>query len=221
MAAWQYVVLAGLGAFHGLNPGMGWLLALAGGVREGRRSAIAATLGPIALGHAASVFVIATLVVALMSVTTARLVATGGGVVLTAFGLWRLLAAGHHRWTRVRPAGRHVLAWSFLMSSAHGAGLILLPVIAAVPVTAAPHHGHGGVSVGERVPAVAGLLATAVHTAAMVAVAGVVALVAYELLELRAVRAVRVRARVDVAQVWAFALIGSGLATLVLTLWPP
>ena len=62
MAAWQYMVLAGLGAFHGLNPGMGWLLALAGGVRERRRTAIAATLGPIALGHAASVFVIATLV---------------------------------------------------------------------------------------------------------------------------------------------------------------
>ena len=72
MAAWQYVVLAGLGAFHGLNPGMGWLLALAGGVRERRRTAIAATLGPIALGHAASLFVIATLVVALMSVRPRR-----------------------------------------------------------------------------------------------------------------------------------------------------
>lgn len=218
MAAWQYVVLAGLGAFHGLNPGMGWLLALAGGVRERRRTAIAAALGPIAIGHAASLFVIATLVVALLSVTTARVVATGGGVVLTAFGLWRLLAAGHHRWTRIRPAGRHLLAWSFLMSSAHGAGLILLPVIAAVPAGAASHHGHGGVGAGERVPAVAGLLATAVHTAAMVAVAGLVALVAYELLELRAVRAVR--ARVDVEQVWAFALIGSGVATLAVTVWP-
>ena len=221
MAAWQYVVLAGLGAFHGLNPGMGWLLALAGGVRERRRTAIAATLGPIALGHAASVFVIATLVVALMSVTTARLVATGGGLVLTAFGLWRLLGAGHHRWTRLRPAGRHLLAWSFLMSSAHGAGLILLPVIAAVPVTAAAHHGHGGVGTGERVPAYAGLLATAVHTGAMVAVAGVVALVAYELLELRAVRAVRGRAGFDVERVWAFALIGSGVATLAFTFWTP
>ncbi len=217
MAAWQYVVLAGLGAFHGLNPGMGWLLALAGGVREGRRGAIAATLGPIALGHAASLFVIATLVVALLSVTTARLVATGGGIAVTAFGLWRLVRAGHHRWTRIRPAGRHVMAWSFLMSSAHGAGLVLLPVIAAVPVSAASHHGHDGFAAGERVPAVAGLLATAVHTAAMVAVAGAIALLAYELLGLRAVRA---GAHAGVEQVWAVALIGSGVATLAFTFWP-
>ena len=220
MAAWQYVVLAGLGAFHGLNPGMGWLLALAGGVLEGRRSAIAATLGPIALGHAASVFVIATLVVALLSVTTARLVTTGGGIVLTAFGIWRLLAAGHHRWNRLRPAGRHLLAWSFLMSSAHGAGLILLPVIAAAPAGAA-HPGHGAVHPDGRVPALAGLLATAVHTAAMVAAAGAVALIAYELFDLRTVRAARARLRVDVEQVWTFALIGSGAATLAFTFWAP
>ena len=217
MAAWQYVVLAGLGAFHGLNPGMGWLLALAGGVRERRRTAIAATLGPIALGHAASVFVIATLVVALMSVTTARLVATGGGLALTAVGVWRLRAAAHHHWTHLRPAGRHVLAWSFLMSSAHGAGLILLPVIAAVPVANASHHGHGVAGDGERATALTGLLATAVHTAAMVGVAGVVALVAYELLSIRGVRR---RARIDVERVWSFALIGSGLATLAFTFWP-
>ena len=220
MAAWQYVVLAGLGAFHGLNPGMGWLLALAGGVRERRRTAIAAALGPIALGHAASLFVIATLVVALMSVTTARLVATGGGIVLTVFGVWRLHAAGRHRWTHLRPAGRHVLAWSFLMSSAHGAGLILLPVIAAVPAATASHHGHAGLTDGGRVPAVAGLLATTVHTVAMVAVAGAVALLAYELLELRAVQTLRHRIRVDAEQVWAFALIGSGVATLAFTFWP-
>jgi hypothetical protein len=208
---WQYVVLAGLGAFHGLNPGMGWLLALAGGVRERRRGAIAAALGPIALGHAASLFVVATLVVALMSVTTARVVATCGGVALTAFGLWQLRAAGHRHWTRIRPAGRHLFAWSFLMASAHGAGLMLLPVIAAVPATAAAHHDHGAVHPGERVTALTGLLATTVHTVAMVAVAGAVALVAYEALG-------AVRVRFDVERVWAFALIGSGAATLALTL---
>ncbi|MFF5228063.1 hypothetical protein [Dactylosporangium sp. NPDC000521] len=209
MHPWQYVVLAGLGAFHGLNPGMGWLLALAGGVRERRRAAIAAALGPIALGHAASVFVIATLVAALMSVTGARLVATAGGVALTAFGVWRLVSRSHHR-AGPRPAD--LLTWSFLMSSAHGAGLVLLPLLAAVP--AAAHHGHA-VGAAGRTSAMTGILATTVHTAAMVAAAGLVALVAYEVLRLRPVR---VRARLDVDRVWAFALAGSGVATLALTL---
>ncbi|MET7419107.1 hypothetical protein [Dactylosporangium sp. NPDC005555] len=213
MQPWQYVVLAGFGAFHGLNPGMGWLLALAGGVRERRRSAIAATLGPIALGHAASVFAIATLVTVLMSVTTARLVTTAGGIVLAAAGIWRLWSPGHGR--RPGPRKTDLLAWSFVMSSAHGAGLVLLPLLAAVPVAAA-HHDHGGVGVGST-SAVTGILATAVHTGAMVAAAGVVALIAYEVLRLRPVR---IRARLDTDRVWAFALIGSGIATLAVTFWP-
>ena len=195
---------------------MGWLLASASGVRERRRLAIMATLGPIALGHAASVFTVATLVVVvLVSVTTAQIVAIGGGVLLTGFGICRLLAAEHRHWRRIRPRGRHVLVWSFLMSSVHGAGLVLLPVIVAVPVAATSHHhDHGGVMAGAQVSALTGLLATVVHTVAMVAVAGVLALVVYEVLKVRALRA---RAWLDLENVWTFALIGSGVATLALT----
>jgi hypothetical protein len=203
MHPWQYVVLAGFGALHGLNPGMGWLFALADGLRQRRRTAIASALGPIALGHAASVFVVATLVAALMSVTTARLVTTGGGILLTAFGVWRLLAGRH----RPAPRPTDLLTWSFLMSSAHGAGLVLLPLLAAAP--AAGHHGHG-VSGSGHTSAATGILATTVHTAAMVAAAGLVALLAYEVVRFRVLRLPGDRA-------WAFALIGSGAA---LAFWP-
>jgi hypothetical protein len=206
---WQYLALGGLGAFHGLNPGMGWLFAVAVGLQERSRAALLAALPPIAAGHALSVLIVAVLATVVRSVVTTQVIAVVGGLLLVGFGLWRALSTRHLRWAGMRLSSAQLVAWSFLMSSVSGAGLMLLPVLIADPPAAA----HHAVTTGAvAVPWWQGLAATAVHTAAMVAVAGALALLVYEVLGLRILRT----AWINLDRVWAFVLIGSGLATVAL-----
>ncbi|WP_327007811.1 hypothetical protein OHA72_11345 [Dactylosporangium sp. NBC_01737] len=201
-------LLAAMGAFHGLNPGMGWLLAVANGVQERSRAAVLRALAPVAAGHAASIFVVAGLVSALQSVVATRFVAIGGGVVLVGFGLWRAVSRRHVGAPGLHLSAAQLAGWSFLMSSVHGAGLMLVPVLVANPPAGVGHdHGAGGD------PLWMGFLATGVHTAAMVAVAGAIALLVYQTVGLRLERL----ARVDLDTVWAVALVGAGVATVALS----
>jgi hypothetical protein len=206
----QLLGLAGLGAFHGLNPGMGWLFAVAIGLQERSRAALLRALPPIAAGHAGSVLIVATLVTAFQSVLATRLVAIGGGLVLVGFGLWRALSTRHLRWAGMRLSAAQLAAWSFLMSSVHGAGLMLLPFL--VNGGPAMHGPHGTAAGGD--PLWNGLAAVGVHTVAMVAVAGAVAIVVYEVIGLRILRS----AWINLDRIWAFALIGAGVATTALAM---
>jgi hypothetical protein len=208
VTGWQLLALAGLGAFHGLNPGMGWLFAVAIGLQERSRAAVLRALPPIAAGHAASVLVVAGLVGVFRSVLTTRLVAIAGGLVLVGFGLWRALSQRHFRWAGMRLSAGQLTAWSFLMSSVHGAGLMLLPVLVAGPAPVTGHQHLAGAGAGLWT----GLAATTVHTVAMVAVAGAVALLVYQVVGLRILRT----AWVNLDQVWACALVAAGLATVVI-----
>lgn len=209
MTGWQWLALAGLGAFHGLNPGMGWLFAVAIGLQERSRSALLRALGPIALGHAASVLVIAGLVGVFESVLATRLVAIGGGVVLVGFGLWRALSKRHFRWAGMRLTPAQLTSWSFLMSSIHGAGLMLLPVLVAGPTPAGHSHLEtAGASLWT------GLGATLVHTVAMVAVAGTIALLVYEIVGLRILQS----AWINLDRIWAYALVVAGVATVAVAM---
>jgi hypothetical protein len=209
VTGWQWLALAGLGAFHGLNPGMGWLFAVAIGLQERSRSALLRALGPIALGHAASVLVIAGLVGVFESVLATRLVAIGGGVVLVGFGLWRALSKRHFRWAGMRLTPAQLTSWSFLMSSIHGAGLMLLPVLVAGPTPAGHSHMEAaGASLWT------GLGATLVHTVAMVAVAGTIALLVYEIVGLRILRS----AWINLDRIWAYALVVAGVATVAVAM---
>ncbi|MDX5461764.1 hypothetical protein [Micromonospora tulbaghiae] len=209
MTGATWAALAGLGAFHGLNPAMGWLFAVARGLQERRRAALMAALPPIAAGHLASVAVVAALVSATRSVTASTVVAVTGGVLLVGFGLWRLLSDRHFRWAGMRLSAAQLTAWSFLMSAAHGAGLMLLPVLLAEPAAAAgPHSGH---LAAAPAGALTGLLAAAVHTVAMLAVALVVALLVYEVLGVGVLR----RAWFNVDRLWAGVLVAAGVVTLI------
>jgi hypothetical protein len=199
--------LAAMGAFHGLNPGMGWLFAVAIGFQERSRTAVLRALAPIATGHAVSIFVVAGLVSALQSVIATRFVAIGGGIVLVGFGLWRALSQRHFRWAGMRLSAPQLAGWSFLMSSVHGAGLMLVPVLVAGAPATTPHH-HGAAM--ATAPLWTGFLATAVHTVAMVTVAGVVALLVFQVVGLRILRS----AWINLDKVWAFALVGAGIATV-------
>ncbi|WP_428965255.1 hypothetical protein [Micromonospora fluostatini] len=215
-AAWA--TLVALGAFHGLNPAMGWLFAVARGLQERSRAALLGSLPPVALGHLASVAVVAALVSATRSVTTSTVVTVVGGLLLVGFGLWRLLATRHFRWAGMRLSAAQLAGWSFLMSSAHGAGLMLLPVLLTDPVGGTGGHaGHpagqsAGGPVGDAaVGALPGLAAAGVHTVAMFGTALLVAVLVYEVLGVGVLR----RAWFNVDRLWAGVLVAAGLVTLL------
>jgi hypothetical protein len=200
----QWLAVAGLGVFHGLNPAMGWLFAVALGLQASaepgpRRSAALRALPPIAAGHLLSVGAVAAVFAVTASAVTSRAVTIGAGAVLVAMGLWRLLSTRHFRWVGMRLTPWELGTWSFLMSSVHGAGLMLVPVLAV--------HDHGPVpsSLGWAAAA------TALHTTTMLLAAGVVAVLVLKVLGLTVLR----RAWINVDRVWAIALIGAGATTIL------
>jgi hypothetical protein len=219
VSAGALATLLALGAFHGLNPAMGWMYAVARGLQERSRARLLAALPAIAAGHAASIGLAAIIIVVTGSIVTSRGVAIGGGVLLVGFGLWRLLSERHFRWAGVRLSLWQLAGWSFLTSSVHGAGLILVPIMTAG--MAAHHHApgghhHEGPSAGLSAGIGGALAASGVHTLAMLVVAGALAILAYEVVGLAIVR----RAWFNLDRVWASALICAGTAA-VLTAGPP
>jgi hypothetical protein len=218
---WPWLTLALLGAYHGVNPAMGWLFAVALGLQERSRSAVLRAFLPIALGHAASIAAVVALVSvaqALVDLTTLRLV---GAAALVLFGLYKLLAPmSHPRWVGMRVNFRDLTTWSFLMSTAHGAGLMLVPLLLRLPrgVAHAAHDmaGHAGhaahMQMAGAVAAPTGeLAAVALHTAAMFLVMAAVAVVVFEKVGLAVLR----RAWVNLDLVWAVALIASGALSFI------
>lgn len=213
-AGWVWLALAGLGAFHGLNPAMGWLFAVALGLQERRRSAVFKALPPIALGHALSVAIVIAAVAGARLELPLGAIRWGGGIVLMAFGAYRLWRGSRHpRWVGMRVGTRDLVLWSFLMSSAHGAGLMLVPVLLRLPGSA--HAGHGsplGAS-SAALPLGAAGVALGVHTAALLVVMTVVAAVIYETAGVDLLR----RGWINLDLIWSVALIGAGLLTVLFT----
>ena len=211
----QLVALLALGAFHGVNPGMGWLFAVALGLQQRSSNAVLGALPAIAVGHLGSVTAVAVVIALTESTFTSTAVTVTGGALLVGFGLWRLLSSRHFRWAGMRLSRAQLVAWSFLMSSVHGAGLMLLPVLAYGQngdTTHAGHTGHTGIASGAEAAAGDAVFAALVHTAAMLAVMGCVAMLVYRVFGLGFLR----RAWVNLDKVWAVALIGAGVATALI-----
>jgi hypothetical protein len=218
---WPWLALILLGAYHGLNPAMGWLFAVSLGLQEGRREAVFKAFWPIALGHAAAVtFVVAAVLVAQV-VLPLEVLRYLGATALILFGLYKLLVRKHPRWVGMRVGFKDLTVWSFIMASAHGAGLMLVPVLLELSGTmqemehrAHEAHEHWGHSVHLLLtnPAVlTDFAAVAVHTLAMFAVMAVVALVVYDRLGLMILK----RTWFNVDLLWAGALVGAGVITLI------
>ncbi|MEU3170042.1 hypothetical protein [Streptosporangium sp. NPDC006930] len=196
------IILAGLGAFHGLNPAMGWLFAVALGLQERSREGVLRALPPIVLGHAGSVLITLVLVSAARLAAPPKAVSYGVAAVVCGFGLWRLLRRRHPRWVGMKVTKWQLAGWSFLMATAHGAGLMVLPV-----TLHSGHGGHGGHE-GHDAAALASqsLLTTGVHTVSMLVTTTVLALVVYERLGVAVLR----KAWFNLDLAWAVALIGAG-----------
>jgi len=207
--AWGWGSLGLLGAYHGLNPAMGWLFAVALGMQRRDGRAVLAALPPIALGHAAAI----ALAVGVLGFGFASLPETPlrwlVAVSLAGFGAWKLLRPRHPRWVGMQVGFRDLVLWSFLMATAHGAGLMLLPIFLHGSATGSPgahEHGHGAWLATWP----AWVAAVGVHTLAMLAVSALIALVVYYRVGIAILRSTWL----DLDRVWALALIVAGAASL-------
>ena len=198
-----------LGAYHGLNPGMGWLFAVALGMQEQRSSAVARSLVPIAIGHALAIGIV--VLTATFLGMTLPLVAIRYTVaaVLVGLGIFCLMRHWHPRWIRMQVGFCDLTVWSFLMASAHGAGFMVVPVLLGSTTVEAQGRMAGHNHVSATTP-LAGMLATGVHTIAYLAVTGGVAWVVYRKLGLALLR----KAWINFDLVWASALVVTGVVTL-------
>jgi hypothetical protein len=201
-----------LGAYHGINPGMGWLFAVALGMQEHKGSAVVRSLVPIAIGHAAAIGSVV-LTAAFLGMTL-PLVAIRYSVaaILVGLGIHSLVRHQHPRWVRMQVGFRDLTVWSFLMASAHGAGLMVVPVLLGSNTLAAQGRiaGHKHMSAADS--PLAALLATGVHTIAYLAVTGLFAWLVYQKLGLALLR----KAWFNFDSVWAAALVATGLVTLLI-----
>ena len=143
---WPWAALLLLGAAHGINPGMGWLFAVALGMQRQERGAVWRALLPLAAGHLAAIAVVAVAVgVAGLAISLGWLRWVVAGLLLT-LGVWKLVRTSHPRYGGMAVGSLEVTVWSFLMASAHGAGLMVVPflmrVVRPAALGGAPHAGH-------------------------------------------------------------------------------
>jgi hypothetical protein len=206
-----WLALALLGAYHGLNPAMGWLFAVALGLQEGKRAAVLQALVPIALGHEASIALAVVLIrgAEVVAAPDLLMLRVAGAVLLVLFGAYKFLRPrSHPRWVGMRVTPPELALWSFLMSSAHGAGLMLFPVLLGLHADAHAHDLPGlALSAGSVVQDVAAVL---VHTAAMLLTMAAVALLVYDRLGVNVLR----RAWINLDLLWAVAFVAVGVTTL-------
>ena len=221
---WPWLALAAFGAYHGANPAMGWLFAVALGLQEGSRKKVLLAFPPIALGHALSVGAVIAIVLAAGIVVPLDWLRWAGGAALVGYGLYKLWRNSHPRWVGMRVGFRDLVAWSFLMASAHGAGLMLLPLLFNLPgwedapppgvyVRELPHSEYmfiGAAPSAETI--IAQATAIGIHTVAMFGVMTAIAVIVYERLGLRLLR----RSWVNLDRIWAATLILAGVATLLI-----
>jgi hypothetical protein len=199
-----------LGCYHGINPGMGWLFAVALGFQERRASAVLRAIVPLALGHLTSVAIVVLIAVAAAGAFPHRIVHDVAAAILLAFGAYRLVRARHPRWVGMRVGFSGLALWGFLMSTAHGAGLMLLPFITAngpsMPSAMAMPMPHALTTSTYA----AGWLMVAVHTFGYVLAMTSIALFVYAKVGVRFLRA----AWLNVDLFWALALIVTGIIAL-------
>lgn len=204
---WPWLVLAGLGLYHGVNPAMGWLFAVALGLHRKSQSIVLISLVPIALGHAASVALVVAAILIVGLVVDRAILSELAGCVLIAWALWHALYGHRQRPVVGMQTGLLGLAlWSFLMATAHGAGLMLVPALLPLcsSALAAPLTSDSAILIA--------LAAVGVHTAAMLAAIAVVSLAVYNWIGVGFLR----RGWINLDLVWIAALLTCGIALLAL-----
>lgn len=216
-ALWLTVVA--LGIYHGLNPAMGWPLAVANGLTERRPAAVFRTVLPLGGGHAAAIAIVLLPLAWLhFYVAWSEAIRLGAGVVVLAFGLYKLASPRHPRaLARVPPT--RLAWWSFLMATAHGAGLMLVPftlrLCEAAPEAGEVARAHAGMAQLLARSGTGTAVAVALaHTVAMMAAGLAIAWAVYRYLGLQFLR----RAWFNLERIWAASLVIAGAAGVAMAL---
>jgi len=212
---WPWLAVFGLGIFHGINPAMGWLFAVALGLQEQKRTAVFRALPPMVLGHALSIaIIIGAVLLARISLPHSALKIVAAAI-LFAFGLYRLLRSRHPNWVGMRVGFGDLTLWSFVMASAHGAGLMLVPFFLPLPAAGESHHHdthqmHAWAFANFSAPSLL-IASVVVHTLGYLVATALVAIVVYEKLGVAILR----RAWFNIDLVWMLALMITGVFILV------
>jgi hypothetical protein len=205
---WLWLAIAGLGLFHGINPAMGWLFAVALGLNRGSERVVWLALLPIGLGHALAVAIVLVLVLALGLILEPGWLRPLAAALLFGWASWRALYGRRHKLRFGMQVGLGGLfVWSFLMANAHGAGLMLIPAVIPLCLAASPLH---ALTLGDSLPV--GLAALAVHTGAMLATIGIVSIVVYRWIGVAFLR----RGWINLDLAWTIALVICGIIVLVI-----
>lgn len=207
--SWGLLLL--LGAFHGVNPGMGWLFAVALGMQENRSDAVWRALLPIGIGHAFAIgaaVLVGILAGIVLPLEPLRWVVA---LFLVGLGILRLVRHRYPRWASMRIGPGRLMLWSFLVATAHGAGLMVLPVWFRLAAGGGGHgaHLHPGTTLAS------GFAATAVHTSSYLVVTAAIALIVFHKLGVGLLR----KAWINLDVIWAVALIATGTLTALLPAW--
>ena len=212
---WPWLAVFGLGLFHGINPAMGWLFAVALGLQEQKRAAVLRALPPIALGHALSIgIIIAVLLLARVAVPP-RTLKIAASAILFGFGLFRLLRSRHPNWVGMRVGFGDLTLWSFVMASAHGAGLMLVPFFLPSAAGEESHHHeahqmHAWAFANFSAPSLL-IAAVVIHTLGYLVITALVAVVVYEKVGVAILR----HAWFNIDLLWMLALMITGVCILL------
>jgi hypothetical protein len=206
---WGWLALFFFGAYHGINPGMGWLFAVALGMQEKKTVAVVRSLVPIALGHAIAIAVVVLLAGLIQIVLPVQYLKIAVAGALLALGLYRFVRSRHFRWGGMQVGFGELTIWSFLMASAHGAGLMILPIVLGISSGhVAGHHQHPN----SFPDPLTGISATLVHTLGYLTLTAAVAIVVYQKLGLALLR----KAWFNLDLIWTVALVATGCFALII-----
>lgn len=200
LGAWW--VMVAFGAYHGLNPGMGWLFALALGLQQKSERAIWQSLLPITAGHASSIALVAVAILSAGGFISMPVLRYVTATLLLVFGVFKFFTYYRHpRWVGMRVSMRDLFLWSFIMAVAHGAGLMLAPSLVEI----------AGVGKSAAVNSAIDLMvALGLHTGAMLVVMAAIAAVVYRVFGLKILR----QGWINFDLIWAVALIAVGATAL-------
>ena len=211
-SAMSWPALLALGAGHGINPAMGWLFAVALGLQRQSRGAVWGALGPLAAGHALAIAAAIAAAGVIGLIVPLEVLKWVTAILLVGLGVYRLARSRHISYGGMRVDARELATWSFLMASAHGAGLMVLPlVMGKLPAVGHPHHMAAAALIGSANIEWSGIAAALIHTAGYLLMTGAIAVIVYERVGLRFLRT----AWLNLDLIWAVALVVTGLATLL------